>query len=139
MTLLNDNDHKYNDKELLFCQFYVKTQNGTLSAIQAGYSENSAHVTASRMLKTEKIQALISSIRNETTEALRAQFLSDAFVARQIMYDIMNDSEVTPTIRLQAAKDFLDRAGFKAVEKKELTENRTINVEFNIPRPTHKN
>jgi hypothetical protein len=105
-------------------------------AIKAGYSENSAHVTASRMLKTEKIKALISSIRSETTDALRAQFLSDALVARQIMYDIMNDSEVNPAIRFQAAKEFLDRAGFKAVEKKEITESRSINVEFNIPRPS---
>jgi hypothetical protein len=135
-SILNEEKHSYNEKELLFCQYYVKTHTGTLSAIQAGYSKNSAHVTASRMLKTEKIQALITSIRNETTDTIRAHFLSDALVARQVMYEIMNNPEVTPMVRFQAAKDFLDRTGFRAVEKKEHSENRTINIEFNIPRPS---
>lgn len=51
---------------------------------------------------------------------LQQQFSSDAIVARKIMLNIMSDEEAPEAVRLSAAKDFLDRAGFKPVEKQEV-------------------
>ncbi|WP_180955293.1 terminase small subunit [Peribacillus deserti] len=48
----------YTEKEIAFCNSYVKTNNGTLSAVKAGYSEKNATVIASAMLKKEKITQL---------------------------------------------------------------------------------
>ncbi|MFJ5625621.1 terminase small subunit [Peribacillus loiseleuriae] len=136
-SFLHDEKYSYTEKELLFCQYYVKTNKGADSAIRAGYAEGSAHVRSSRLLKSEKIVTLIRSIRSEIEGSLRAYFMSDAMVAREIVKEIMEDREVSPAIRLQAAKDMLDRAGFKAVEKQEVQSNQSITVvEFNIPKPS---
>lgn len=56
------------DKKLeVFAKTYLTNKNnGTKAAIAAGYSEKSAHVTASRLLRNPKVQALIA----ETTESI---------------------------------------------------------------------
>ncbi|WP_026693510.1 hypothetical protein [Peribacillus kribbensis] len=70
--------------------------------------------------------------------SIRAHFLIDAMEARKVLREILEDKDVNPMIRYQVAKDFLDRAGFKALEKQEVNQNSNITVEFNIPRPTKK-
>ncbi len=47
----------------VFIAEYAKTQNGTQSAITAGYSPNSAHVTASQLLRKPNVQAEIANLR----------------------------------------------------------------------------
>ena len=39
------------EKERIFADEYIKTTNATQSAIKAGYAENSASVTGSKMLR----------------------------------------------------------------------------------------
>lgn len=43
----------------LFALEYLKDRNGTAAAIRAGYGEKGAHVRASRLLKTPKVQAIL--------------------------------------------------------------------------------
>ncbi len=47
----------------VFIAEYAKTQNGTQSAITAGYSPKSAHVTASQLLRNPNVKAQIANLR----------------------------------------------------------------------------
>lgn len=42
-----------------FAEAYSRTGNGRAAAVEAGYSESSAHVTASKLLRRQQIQTLI--------------------------------------------------------------------------------
>ncbi|RFU61280.1 hypothetical protein [Peribacillus glennii] len=80
-----------------YTSFFIKSHEVTLSinrSLSAGYAENSAHVTASPRVKTVKIQHMIKTNKNEILGSVQALFFADTLVARQVMYDIMNDSEV---------------------------------------------
>lgn len=56
-----------------FVREYVKDLNATQAAIRAGYAEDSAHVTASRMLSTAKIQAAIRELRDELLRGIEVE------------------------------------------------------------------
>lgn len=45
-----------NSRQILFVQEYIVDMNGKQAAIRAGYSERSAEVQASRMLKNDKVK-----------------------------------------------------------------------------------
>ena len=105
-----------NARQRKFAQEYWATGNGTQSAIKAGYSEKTAHVQASNLLKHPKIQKLIKELEEESRALLQQQFARDAIEARKIMFNIMRDDDAPENVRLSAAKDFLDRAGYKPTE-----------------------
>lgn len=48
------NNDELNERQRLFCLYYVKSFNATQSAIKAGYSPDSAHVTGNAALKKRK-------------------------------------------------------------------------------------
>lgn len=108
------------DRQEKFCQEYSASGNGTQSAKNAGYSEKTAHVQACNLLKNPKIEARIAEIDEERNSWLRQQFSRDAIEARKIMFNIMQDPDAPESVRYNAAKDFLDRAGFKPTEKSEV-------------------
>ena len=56
---------KLTPKQERFANEYIKTLNVTKSAIKAGYSPNSAHVTGSRLLRKEKVDDYIKSKKDE--------------------------------------------------------------------------
>lgn len=53
------------DKQRLFCIYYLKSFNATVSAIKAGYSRHSAHVEGSRLLRNAKVSAEIRRLKGE--------------------------------------------------------------------------
>ena len=108
-----------NEQHQLFVEKYVELAHGTQAAIAAGYSENGAHVTASRLLKTVKIQEAIQELREERQAEMRQRFVAEADNAMRVLLSIMNDEEVSPQTRYNAAKDVLDRAGYKPSDKVE--------------------
>lgn len=55
-------------KERIFADEYIKTTNATQSAIKAGYAENSASVTGSKMLRKPKVRQYIDAIMNERSK-----------------------------------------------------------------------
>ena len=57
---------KLSQRRADFVIHYYKNKNGTEAAIMAGYSPNSAHVTASRLLKNDKILARLEELNNES-------------------------------------------------------------------------
>lgn len=52
-------------KQARFVNEYIRTLNVTQSAVKAGYSSNSAHVTGNRLLRNEKVKDYIQSKKDE--------------------------------------------------------------------------
>jgi phage terminase small subunit len=68
LTNIEELAQKLTKKERIFADEYVKTTNGTQSAITAGYSEKTASVTASKMLRKPKVRQYIDAIMNERSK-----------------------------------------------------------------------
>lgn len=65
----NDEIKKLTKKEELFCYEYLANRfNATTASIKAGYAENSAAVTGSRLLRKANIQAKIEHLKNNLAE-----------------------------------------------------------------------
>lgn len=58
------------EKQRLFCLYYVKSFNATMSAIKAGYAKESAHVQGSRLLSNDKIKQEIRRLKTAIKEEL---------------------------------------------------------------------
>lgn len=56
------------EKERIFADEYIKTTNATQSAIKAGYAENSASVTGSKMLRKPKVRQYIDVVMSERSK-----------------------------------------------------------------------
>lgn len=68
MTNIEELAQKLTKKERIFADEYVKTTNGTQSAITAGYSEKTASVTGSKMLRKPKVRQYIDAIMDERSK-----------------------------------------------------------------------
>ncbi|MCO7125101.1 terminase small subunit [Sporolactobacillus shoreicorticis] len=110
-------------QQKLFVDEYLKyrKKNQTQAAINAGYSPKSAASQSSQLLKNPKIIRYLQEREKELEADLRQEFMFDALEARKVMHDIMEDESAADRDRIAAAKDFLDRAGFKPVDKTELS------------------
>lgn len=62
---------KLTNKQLKFIEQYLIHGNGTKAAIEAGYSENTAHVIASENLNKPKIQEVLNDRRSQIRKQLR--------------------------------------------------------------------
>jgi phage terminase small subunit len=107
---------KLNPKQIIFVQEYLKNGNGKHAAIAAGYSETSAECQASRMLKNDKVRQYLDKKEANLDRDLREMFVEKAVKAFNVMEELM-ESAVNESVRFNAAKDFLDRAGYKPVDK----------------------
>ncbi|AUX83693.1 terminase small subunit [Pseudomonas phage NV1] len=96
----------------LYCEALCDGFNKTQAYIKAGFSAPHAqrNVAPYHRKNAEYIQAYISE-----------RIGSDAPAARKVVLEIMNDPNEKGGIRLKAAQDILDRAGFGAKQKIELT------------------
>ena len=113
-----------------FIDEYIKfgRRNQTQAAINAGYSPKSAESQASQLLKNPKVSAYLEERENDITQAIKREFIFDALEAKKVMAQLMNDDDVPENVRLSAAKDFLDRAGFKPIEKQEVENSGDIGI-----------
>ena len=112
-----EKEHALTPRQLIFVQEYIKSRNGTQAAIKAGYSPKSAEVQASRLLKNDKIRKHLEKVQDQINRDLREIFVEDAVKAYEVLLNIMNDPEAPHKVRLTAARDLLDRAGYKPVER----------------------
>ena len=111
---------KLNRKQERFVDEFMEDFNATKAAIRAGYSAKSARVQGHRMITNANIAAEIQHRKEEIAERIRNQFVNDAERARDVLFEILNDSEASDRDRITAAKDFLDRAGYKATDKQQI-------------------
>jgi phage terminase small subunit len=96
----------------LYCEALCDGMNKTQAYIHAGFSPNHAqrNVAPYHRKHAEYINAYLSErIANHVPTALR------------VVVTIMNDEKEKGGIRLKAAQDILDRGGFGAKQKLELT------------------
>lgn len=67
-----DRSAELTPREKRFIEEYIKEQNATKAAVGAGYSEKSAHVTGSRLLKKAKVLEEVRRIQQEQLDAASA-------------------------------------------------------------------
>ena len=60
---------------------------------------------------------------------LKREFFFDAIDAREVLSKIVNNPEAKDVDRINAAKDLLDRAGYKAVDVHEIQSTVNINAD----------
>lgn len=89
-------------KQRKFVKYYKETGNGTKSAKLAGYSEKSAAVQASRLLRNENVLAILNDSVEEAEGVIKSLMRSD-------------DEKV----RLAAARETLDRTIGKPIQRSE--------------------
>jgi hypothetical protein len=130
-------------KQRAFVLEYLKDRNATQAAIRAGYSEASAYSQASELLKNPKVAEFLAQQEAELKRDLRERFMEEAEMAFEtvvkIAQGISPPGVKKPSARtvLDAAKDLLDRAGYKPTDKIDahVENDGQLNVVFNIPRP----
>lgn len=117
-----------NPKQLIFVQEYIKCGNGKHAAIAAGYSENSAESQASRMLRNDKVKQYLNKKEANLDRDLREIFVEDAVKAYNVLFEIMTDPMAMHKDRIVAARDILDRGGYKPVDKVVADVNSEVNT-----------
>ena len=78
LIIRSDDMDKLTPKQERFANEYIKTLNVTQSAIKAGYSPNSAHVTGSRLLRKDKVDEYIKSKKDE--------IMDDTILSKELLY-----------------------------------------------------
>lgn len=63
-------ERKLTEKQKRFCQEYIVDLNGTQAAIRAGYAANSAEVTASRLLRNDKVKEYTQQLMDKRSNKL---------------------------------------------------------------------
>ena len=58
------------EKQKLFCLYYIKNHNATMSAIKAGYAKDSAHVQGHDNLRIPKVSAEIKRLKGNLVQDL---------------------------------------------------------------------
>jgi hypothetical protein len=111
------------EQRKIFIEEYLKLhcKNATQAAKNAGYSERTAHSQACDILKDSEVQGYLKMRKTQIEHELREEFIFEAQEAFHVMSKIMKNSEARDIDRISVAKDFLDRAGFKPMEKIELS------------------
>lgn len=110
-------------QQKLFVDEYLKLRksNQTQAAINAGYSKKSASSQAYQLLQNPIVLSYLEEKEKAIEQELRAEFIFDAIDARKVMFEIMIKEDAEDRDKITVAKDFLDRAGFKAIDKQEVT------------------
>ena len=92
-----------------FVEYFCLTGNATKAALMAGYSEKTADVKGCQLKKR------YASEIAETTQ----QMIVDAIPAALAQLKQLVTSAQSESVRLQAVRDLLDRAGLKPIERVE--------------------
>lgn len=120
-------------QKMIFVTEYLKNgNNATQAAMAAGYSEKTAASQGSRLLKSVDVQQYLNKTEQNLNRDLRTMFTEDAVKAYEVLLKIMEDPTAAHKDRLVAARDLLDRAGYKPTEKvaADINSEGTLNVIF---------
>lgn len=101
-------------KQDKFVQIYLDTGNASLAKKQAGYSDNTA---VTELRDNPKVSHAIEKKQTELWD----MFKEDAVEAYEVLKEIMRSDKASYKVRLDASNSLLDRAGYKAVDRKEVT------------------
>ncbi|MGK0606776.1 terminase small subunit [Enterococcus gilvus] len=111
-----------------FVDNYLKNRkkNQTQAAVDAGYSPKSASSQAYQLLQNPIVLEYLEKREKQLEKELKREFFFDAIDARRVLSEILNNPESKDADRANAAKDLLDRAGYKAVDVHEIQS--TVNI-----------
>ena len=111
------------EQKKLFVDEFIKQKckNATQAAIKAGYSKKTAGRQASDLLKSLDIQEYLKERKNALYQDLRETFMFECQEAVDVMREILTNPQAQDRDRLSAARDFLDRAGFKPSDEIKLS------------------
>lgn len=111
-----------------FVDNYLKNRkkNQTQAAVDAGYSPKSASSQAYQLLQNPIVLEYLEKREKQLEKELKREFFFDAIDARRVLSEILNNPESKDVDRANAAKDLLDRAGYKAVDVHEIQS--TVNI-----------
>lgn len=113
------------DKQKAFVDnLFVPGTSQKQAAINAGYAEGSAHVTASRNLRLPHVQEYINACVQEAIQTSSVRALLN--VAQ------LSETANSEYVKLQACQDILDRAGHKAVDKSMVAVRGEMNVNIDL-------
>ena len=112
-----------NQRQIRFVQNYMKTNNITHSAIDAGYSKETAHVQGSNLLKNTKVFEYITAIN----ERLESEKIADIQEVMEYLTSVMRgekkdqfDLDASLSDRTRAASELAKRLDVRA---------KTVNVD----------
>jgi phage terminase small subunit len=105
-------------QKMIFVTEYIKNgNNAKQAAIAAGYSEKTAASQGSRLLTSVDVQQFLNKTQQNLNKDLRTMFTDHAVNAFNVLLEVMNDPEAQHKDKLVAARDLLDRAGYKPTDK----------------------
>ena len=125
-----------NQRQIRFVQNYMKTNNITHSAIDAGYSPKTAHVQGCNLLKNTKVSAYINAIN----ERIESDKIADIEEVMQYLTSVMRGEkkdqfDLDPALseRTKAASELAKRLDVKA---RNLNIECAVNIIDDIPDDT---
>ena len=86
---------------------------------QSPYSD----AAASRLIRNDKVAERVEEIEMDMQEMYR----QEAYAAFTVQKELMLDKKAPANVRLQAAKDFQDRAGYSSTHKIETSKKQDYN------------
>jgi phage terminase small subunit len=101
------------EKQRLFCKFYMEKPNGTEAATKAGYAKDSAHVTASKLLRDAKIIQYMDRLKLSVEQI----FIQESRAMLDVLLDIAQDTKAPTASRVRSAVEIIDRGGHKPTDK----------------------
>lgn len=119
------------EQQKLFVDEYLKMRkkHQKQAAINAGYSPKSAQSQSSQLLTNPNVLEYLEKREKQLEKELKREFFFDALDARKVLSDIVNNKDSKDADRINAAKDLLDRAGYKAVDVHEIQSTVNINAD----------
>ena len=125
-----------NQRQIRFVQNYMKTNNITHSAIDAGYSPKTAHVQGCNLLKNTKVSAYINAIN----ERIESDKIADIEEVMQYLTSVMRGEkkdqfDLDPALseRTKAASELAKRLDVKA---RNLNIECAVNIIDDVPDAT---
>lgn len=120
---------------MIFVTEYLKNgNNATQAAISAGYSEKTAYSQASRLLKSVEVQQYLNKTEQNLNRDLRQIFSEDAVEAYTVLKEIMLNPSSMDKDRITAARDILDRGGYKPIDRISADIQAGVTINNDIPR-----
>ena len=86
----------------------------------AGYSPKTASSQAYQLLQNPIVLEYLEKREKQLEKELKREFFFDAIDARRVLSEVVNNPASKDADRINAAKDLLDRAGYKAVDVHEI-------------------
>ena len=90
------------EKQKLFCLYYIKSYNATMSAIKAGYAKSSAHVQGHDNLKNPKIAQEIKRLKGRALQDLYIDALDVLEVYAKIAF-----ADITECVEFGSTKEYV--------------------------------